>query len=56
MPTVATVGVPRIAFAGLLNTALKVLLGSFMPSSVTNTLNALDRSPGANVSIPDVAV
>src|SRR5690242_1826119 len=56
MVTVAFAGLPRVAFAGLLKSTLKLSFDSFTPSSVTNTLKVFDRSPGAKVIIPDIAV
>ena len=54
--TVALAGLPRTAFAALLNTMLKVSFDSFTPSSVTNTLKLFDCSPGAKVMVPDIGV
>ena len=56
MVIVALAGLPRTAFAALLNPTLKVSFASFTPSSVMNTLKLFERSPGAKVIIPDIAV
>jgi hypothetical protein len=56
MLTVALTGLSRRAFAGLLNTTLNVSFDSLMTSFVMNTLKLFAVSPGANVSVPEIAV
>jgi hypothetical protein len=56
MLTVALTGVPRRAFEALLNTTLNVSLDSLVASFVMNTLKLFDDSPGAKLSVPEIAV
>lgn len=55
MLTVATVGLPRLAFEALLKTTLKVSVDSLMASSTMDTLKVFAVSPGAKVSVPETA-
>jgi hypothetical protein len=55
MPTAAVAGLPRLAFDTLLNMRWNVSLVSNKLSLIMATLKFFDDSPGAKVSIPDIA-
>lgn len=56
MLTVATVGVPSVAFEALLRTMVNVSVDSFALSSIMTRLKLFAVSPGANVSVPAAAL